>query len=51
MVIKIAKLGRIGIIHYFLNIDDYVEDLRKLKKEKLLVGAAVIKLDIASEAL
>ncbi len=41
MAIAIAELGGIGIIHRFLTIDAEVEEVRKVKKRKLLVGAAV----------
>lgn len=41
MAIAIAELGGIGIIHRFLTIDAEVEEIRKVKKKKLLVGAAV----------
>ena len=41
MAIEIAKLGGIGIIHRFLTIEDQVEEVKKVKKEKLLVGAAI----------
>jgi len=41
MGIEMAKLGGIGIIHRFLTIDDQVEEVKKVKKEKLLVGAAI----------
>ncbi len=41
MAIAIAKEGGIGIIHRFLTIDAEVEEVKKVKKEKLLVGAAV----------
>lgn len=41
MAIAIAELGGIGIIHRFLTIDAEVEEIKKVKKKKLLVGAAV----------
>jgi len=41
MAIEIAKLGGIGIIHRFLTIEDQIEEVKKVKKEKLLVGAAI----------
>jgi len=41
MAIELAKLGGIGIIHRFLPIETQVEELKKVKKEKLLVGAAI----------
>jgi guanosine monophosphate reductase len=41
MAIAIAKMGGIGIIHRFLTIDAQVEEVKTVKKEKLLVGAAI----------
>lgn len=41
MAIAIAKIGGIGIIHRFLTIEDEVEEVKKVKKENLLVGAAI----------
>ena len=41
MAIAIAKAGGIGIIHRNLNIKRQVEEIKKVKKQKLLVGAAV----------
>ena len=41
MAIAIAKAGGIGIIHRNLNIKKQVEEIKKVKKQKLLVGAAV----------
>lgn len=41
MAIEVAKMGGIGIIHRFLTIEDEVEEVKKVKKEKLLVGAAI----------
>jgi len=41
MAIELAKLGGIGIIHRFLTIEAQVEEVKKVKKEKLLVGAAI----------
>ncbi len=41
MAIAIAKAGGIGIIHRNLNIKKQVEEIKKVKKKKLLVGAAV----------
>lgn len=37
----LARLGGIGIIHRNLSIEDQVEEVAKVKKEGLLVGAAV----------
>lgn len=41
MAIAIARMGGIGIIHRFLTIEAQVEEIKKVKKEKLLVGAAI----------
>ena len=41
MAIAIAKAGGIGIIHRNLDIKKQVIEIKKVKKQKLLVGAAV----------
>tara|TARA_B100000963_G_scaffold356426_1_gene376502 strand:- start:1349 stop:2428 length:1080 start_codon:yes stop_codon:yes gene_type:complete len=41
MAIAIAKVGGIGIIHRNLKIIDQTNEVKKVKKKKLLVGAAV----------
>ena len=41
MCIAIAKAGGIGVIHRNLDIKTQVAEIRKVKKHKLLVGAAV----------
>ena len=41
MAIAIAKSGGLGIIHRNLNIKKQVLEVKKVKKQKLLVGAAV----------
>ncbi len=41
MAIAIAKTGGIGVIHRNLSINKQVEEIKKVKKKKLLVGAAV----------
>jgi len=41
MAIAIAKMGGIGVIHRNLDIKKQVQEIRKVKKQKLLVGAAV----------
>ena len=41
MAIKIGKAGGIGVIHRNLNIDKKIKEIRKVKKQKVLVGAAV----------
>ncbi|MDA9604265.1 IMP dehydrogenase [Candidatus Pelagibacter sp.] len=41
MAISIAKAGGIGIIHRNLEIKKQIEEIKKVKKYKLLVGAAV----------
>ncbi len=41
MAIAIAKSGGIGVIHRNLDIKKQVDEIKKVKKQKLLVGAAV----------
>ena len=41
MAIAIARAGGIGVIHRNLNIKKQIEEIKKVKKKKLLVGAAV----------
>ena len=41
MAIAIAKAGGIGVIHRNLSIKNKSEEIKKVKKLKLLVGAAV----------
>ena len=41
MAIAIAKVGGIGVIHRNLKIIDQTNEVKKVKKKKLLVGAAV----------
>ena len=41
MAISIAKLGGIGVIHRNLPIDAQIKEIRKVKSQKCLVGAAV----------
>lgn len=41
LAIALAKLGGIGIIHRNLSIDSQVEEVKKVKNKKLLVGAAI----------
>ena len=41
MAIAIAKAGGIGVIHRNLDIDSQIEEIKKVKKFNLLVGAAV----------
>ena len=41
MAIAIAKAGGIGVIHRNLDIKNQIKEIRKVKKQKLLVGAAV----------
>ena len=41
MAIAIAKAGGIGVIHRNLNIKKQITEIKKVKKNKLIVGAAV----------
>ena len=41
MAIAIANAGGIGVIHRNLNIKNQILEIKKVKKQKLLVGAAV----------
>jgi IMP dehydrogenase len=41
MAIAIAQVGGIGVIHRNLDIKKQIQEIRKVKKKKLLVGAAV----------
>src|SRR5210317_1604127 len=41
MAISIAKSGGIGVIHRNLDIKKQISEIKKVKKQKLLVGAAV----------
>jgi IMP dehydrogenase len=41
MAIIMAKMGGLGIIHRFLSIDEQVGEVKKVKAQGLLVGAAV----------
>ena len=41
MAIAIANAGGIGIIHRNLNIKDQISEIKKVKKQNLIVGAAV----------
>merc|ERR1712093_513255 len=41
MAIAIAKAGGIGIIHRNLSITKQVQEIKKVKANKLIVGAAV----------
>ena len=41
MAIAIAKAGGIGVIHRNLTIKKQIEEIKKVKKQRLLVGAAV----------
>ena len=41
MAIAIAKAGGIGIIHRNLDVKKQIIEIKKVKKKKLLVGAAV----------
>ncbi len=41
MAIALAKLGGIGVIHRNLDIKNQIQEIKKVKKQKLLIGAAV----------
>ena len=41
MAIAMARAGGIGVIHRNLNIKKQIAEIKKVKKKKLLVGAAV----------
>ncbi len=41
MAISIAKAGGLGIIHRNLDIKSQIREIKKVKKQKLIVGAAV----------
>ena len=41
MAIAIARAGGIGVIHRNLNVKKQIEEIKKVKKNKLLIGAAV----------
>ena len=41
MAIAIAKAGGIGIIHRNLDIKKQIDEIKKVKAKKLLIGAAV----------
>src|SRR5665811_221500 len=41
LAIELARLGGIGIIHRNLPIEDQANEVKNVKKEKLLVGAAI----------
>ena len=43
MAIAIAKMGGIGVIHRNLSADAQVSEIKKVKKVKFLVGAAIGK--------
>ena len=41
MAVAIAKAGGIGVIHRNLNIKNQSKEVKKVKKKKLIVGAAI----------
>lgn len=41
LAIKLAELGGIGIIHRNLTVEDQADQVKKVKGQKLLVGAAI----------
>lgn len=45
LAIALAKLGGIGIIHRNLSVGDQADEVRKVKKQQVLVGAAIAAKD------
>ena len=41
MAIALGKLGGIGIIHRNLTVDDQVKEIIKVKKQQIIIGAAI----------
>ncbi len=41
MAITIGRMGGLGVIHRFLTIEDQVEEVKKVKQEKLLSAVAI----------
>ncbi len=41
MAILMAKMGGLGIIHRFISVEKQVEEVKKVKSQNLIVGAAV----------
>jgi IMP dehydrogenase len=41
MAIALGKMGGLGVIHRFLSIKEQVEEIKKVKKHKLITAAAV----------
>jgi IMP dehydrogenase len=41
MAIALGKMGGLGVIHRFLNIKEQVNEIKKVKKHKLITAAAV----------
>jgi IMP dehydrogenase len=41
MAIALGRLGGLGVIHRFLNIEDQVKEIIKVKEQKLLTAAAI----------
>lgn len=41
MAITIGKLGGLGVIHRFMTLSNQVEEIKKIKNEKLLTAAAI----------
>ncbi len=50
MAIAIGKLGGLGVIHQFMNIEEEAEEVRKVKREGLIAAAAVGIKDIEKRA-
>lgn len=50
LAIALARLGGIGIIHRNLSVSDQADEVRKVKKQGLLVGAAIAAKDYQERA-
>lgn len=41
MAIEIGKLGGLGVVHRFMNLEDQAEEVKKIKSEGLITAAAI----------
>jgi len=41
MAITLGKLGGLGVIHRYLNIEDQIKEIKKIKKQNLISAAAI----------